>query len=349
MQPHSPDHAEFWQWFQHNADRLLTEILSGDHAARERATDEVHRALAAVEPSLAFEFGGDADDKEFVLSADGQRDNVDIIKALVASAPPLPGWRVVAFRPRMEITSSMVVQLQGEEVGPDDVWFHESEEDSGLGMTLYVRGLTERNRQLRGLGAVLLMDHALGEHDALTLFAGLKAEPLPDDPAGAELRPFAELAERIDAVKREKFPPPGSLEVDLAGDWANLQGTIEDAPAFVLINTGLRSLMGHPAYDHLLVVSIPFHQVSDDGLPGSEEEFTAVSELGDRLADGLQEGQESLHAAVVTNQGRRDLVFYSSDPESALGRLDRLTAGASHEIQSKVERESFWDTYRSFM
>jgi hypothetical protein len=348
MQP-PPAHAAFWQWFQRHGDRLLADMAGDDHPARERASDEVHRALAAVQPDLSFEFGVDPSDKEFVLSADGKRDNVDVVKALVAVAPPLPGWRVVAFRPRMEVTPSTVVQLQGEEVGPDDIWFAETEEEAGLGLTLYVRGLTVKNRRLRGLGAVLLMDHALGEHDALTLFAGLQAEPLPDDPAGAGLHPFAELPGRIDAVKQERFPPPGSLEVDLTEDWQILEGTLEDAPAIVRANAGLRPVAGHPAYDHLLVVSIPFRRVRDDGLPASEEEYVIVSDLGDRLADGLQEGQQSLLAAVVTTGGRRDLVFYTADAEGALARLDRLTEGATHEVQTTVQRESFWDTYRSFV
>src|SRR5262249_32009403 len=150
------------------------------------------------------------------------------------------------------------------------------------------------NERIRGLGAMLLFEHAVGEHDAMTLLDSLDVEPLPDEPAEEGLQPFAELAAVFDEVKEQKYPPPGALPLDSEGEWSALRGTIEDARALVLLNTGLVGLAGHPAYDRRLVVSIAFNQVRDDGMPGTEAEHVAVQDLGERLAEALGQDQESL-------------------------------------------------------
>src|SRR5436189_71206 len=83
------------------------------------------------------------------------------------------------------------------EVGPD--------------LTLRVRGLTPANERLRGLGASLLAQHAVGERDALTMLSALNMEPLPKDPAAAGLRPFRDLVVVFDETRARKYPPPGAL------------------------------------------------------------------------------------------------------------------------------------------
>ena len=46
-------------------------------------------------------------------------------------------------------------------------------------------------------------------------------------------------------------------------------------------------MAGHPAYDRRLEVALPFHEVRDDGMPGTEEEYNTVQEAGERIAAAL--------------------------------------------------------------
>src|SRR5262249_41485094 len=153
-------------WFEQNGTRLRAAVYGPDADARQQATDELSEAVAEVAPGLILEFDRNPDDEgpgRLIVSADGRPERVDAGKDFAASAPPMPGWEVVAFRPRMPIAESIEIVIQDERVGPSDIWFDVAESGDGLGLTLYVRGLTPDNERLRGLGASLLTEHAVGE------------------------------------------------------------------------------------------------------------------------------------------------------------------------------------------
>jgi hypothetical protein len=94
---------------------------------------------------------------------------------------------------------------------------------------------------------------------------------------------------------------------------------------------------------------VSFHQADEHGRP-DEEEYAVVQELQDRLVDVLTEGQQSLFAVTIMTAGRRDLVLYTSDEESARQRLaSAQTSITSHRIAIDVERDTFWGLYRAFV
>jgi hypothetical protein len=322
-----------------------------DQAAREGASAELRDAVEEVQPGLVLEFapspkGGP---RQLVVSADGRPQRVNLVKDFVASAPALAGWSVVPFRPRMEIGGSLEIALGGETVGPEDIWFAVAGDDDGLNLTLHVRGLTPANERLRGLGASLLAEHAVGERDIMTLLSSLRVAALPRDPASAGLRPFRDLVGVFDEEKEKRCPPPGSLPLDPGGNWDALRGTVDGAPALILLNADLRRFAGHPDYDRRLTVTIPFNQARADGLPATEKEYLAVQDIGTRVGDALKEDQESLLALSMMRQGRRELAFYTSNAGAALRRLDAVRAGVeTHRVEADVEWDTFWGMYRSF-
>ncbi len=346
-----PARDRFWQWFRSNADRVRDLLYGKDDAARKRASDELGAAVRQVQEGVILEMGPLAADgrRQLIVSADGRPENVESVKEFVASAPEVPGWEVVAFRPRMNVHDAVEIQLEDQRVGADDIWFRVEPNDDGLALTLFVRGLTDANRRLRGLGASLLAEHAVGERDALTMLTGLDVEPLPDDPAAEGLRPFPDLVGVFDRAKAEKYPPPGELPLAPEGEWLSARGTINGAFALILLNTGLRGVAGHPDYDRRLTVSIPFNQKRPDGMPASNDEYDAVQEIGERLGEALRADQQSLLAIVMMTQGRREMIFYTSDAQAAVARLREAAEGVeSHQIKARSERDTFWGMYRHF-
>src|SRR5262249_46490193 len=153
MQP-NPAHVRFWQWFKNNGARLRDIMYGQDTAPREDASDELRQAVEEAGEEAVLEFGPapEGGPRSLIVSADGRPERVDAVKDFVASAPELPGWEVVAFRPRMEIGDSIEIVLEGERVGPEDIRFRVTQGEGGLDLTLYVRGLTRENERLRGLG-----------------------------------------------------------------------------------------------------------------------------------------------------------------------------------------------------
>jgi hypothetical protein len=343
--------SSFWQWFEENATRLRPALFGKDPAAREEAFEEIREALDEVKSEVILEFssGETPDTYHVIVSADSRPERVDAVKELVASAPELRGWQVVAFRPRMDVGDSMEIVIGDEKVGPADVWFTVAEEENGLALTLYVRGLTPANERMRGLGAALLAEHAVGERDALTLLSSLRTEPLPEGPEAKGLRPFGDLLAVFAEQRQQRYPSPGALALDPEGSWQAMQGSLGGAVAFVMLNTGLQDVVGHPDYDCRLVITIPFNDVRDDGLPTSGAELDAVQKIGEQLAEALEEGQESLLGLTITSGGRREMNFYTSNADAALRRLQPLRrAVKSHRIETDVEWDTYWRTYRTF-
>jgi hypothetical protein len=126
--------AQFWQWFKNNGARLRGFMYAKDEDARAEASAKLRRAIDKVEPGLIIEFAHETEGEPLpvIVSADGKPERVDAVKEFVASAPDLPGWNVIAFRPRMEIGESIEIVLEGEQVGADDIWFRVTEDDAGL-------------------------------------------------------------------------------------------------------------------------------------------------------------------------------------------------------------------------
>ena len=181
----------FWEWFQRNSERL-----GHFEADPESLFAELSGELARVHKGLTFEIGPEeAGRREFVISADGIRQVFPAVERLVAAAPPLPGWAVVAFRQPKSLDVS--IQIGDYQLGAEDVWFSAAPEGNRTALRLYVRGYTAENRKLLGQAAFLLLDSALGEYVVETRVGAIAFNPLPADPAAAGLQPLASIREVV--------------------------------------------------------------------------------------------------------------------------------------------------------
>jgi Family of unknown function (DUF695) len=148
----------------------------------------------------------------------------------------------------------------------------------------------------------------------------------------------------------KKWPPPGRLRVELDGKWASLQGEMDGRVAVVRVNEGLKEFVGHPAYNHRVIASILFNSTRDDGLPGTKNELNAIDRIEDGYRSALQCEQESLLAIVVTTDGRRDLIFYTSSPQQAVHKFenDLRPLLTTHRVEFLVHPDAKWELYRDF-
>lgn len=186
---------EFWAWFAANA-----ESFRAMNPPNDRALKQLHGKLAEVKAGLVPEFAlenGVA--TTLVISADGNRALFPDVVAVVRRAPELPGWRIVAFRQPGRLT--VAIEMHGQRLGAADLWFSTEQDGAKTGVNLFVRGLTDDNRQLLGGAAFLLLDNALGEYLVETAIGFVDFHPLPEEP-GPGLRPFPELVEAIKPVRQ---------------------------------------------------------------------------------------------------------------------------------------------------
>ena len=185
--------AEFWTWFTANAKRY--EGLNAENQAA--LLDEIGTKLEAVHPGLTSEFGLKPGNYELIISADGIRDRIPAVKQLVAAAPKIEGWTVIAFRPRK--AEGFKIQMGDTELGMDNLWFTHGEKKKPIDLVIYVEGYTEKEKQKYIQVAFLMLDVALGEYDIMTKIGGLDFRA-PPDPRPETLRPLEELPAVVDAL-----------------------------------------------------------------------------------------------------------------------------------------------------
>jgi hypothetical protein len=189
----------FWTWFQQNE-----ELLFDFERDRDRIFDVLTKALAATAAELTFEFGPRANGRrDFVISAGGIKSAFAAVKALVAAAPVLPRWRVVAFRPRRE--PIMTITFGDRTVRAEDVEFCLLSNGRELGIYLFFHDYRENEKATWSQIGYLLLDEALGEYDVETKLGPIRFFPSNAHPETAR-HPLPELPAMFDALYAE-LPP----------------------------------------------------------------------------------------------------------------------------------------------
>lgn len=153
--------------------------------------------IQAIDPGLGFEFSFD-NGIVMAISASGDSDLFDLVKAIVAAAPAFSHVQIVAFRQRGPVGAYKLRQPDGQELSGDDVWFRIVETQDPIVLELYIRDFPVDSPGQKQNDVYLLLDNALGEFDVVKHIGGIGWYNLPDDPAGVGLLPLAQLPTEFD-------------------------------------------------------------------------------------------------------------------------------------------------------
>lgn len=189
--------ADFWAWFQANeASFPSTQEFDAAYG------NELSRRLTAIKDGLVYEIAlPDTGDSELVISGDGVRDLIPCVQELVNAAPDLQGWKIYAFRPRMDDYAGFTLNFGDRTFDPQRLWCWSRVEDSSFDLIVYHPDYADEIRNLLVNGTYILLDMALGEYDVMTGIRRLDHRKLPDDPESYDLYRFAELRTVFDEYK----------------------------------------------------------------------------------------------------------------------------------------------------
>src|SRR5947209_4451512 len=126
-------------------------------------------------------------------------------------------------------------------------------------------------------------------------------------------------------------------KADINGPWSVAEGDYNGKPLIVRVNEGLKSLIGHPKYKHQVGIAVPLHSPNESGLPAGME-LMELDKIEDLLCAQLEVKGESLIAAVITTNGMREFVFYTSSPSDVEQKFKNLQQDIeSHKIQLMIQ------------
>jgi len=189
----TPAKAGFWEWFQKNEARLADtppEKLVG-------TMEEIQTELDKHEDDLTVELMLDKT-PALIISADGNAAMFGAVKRVVAAAPKLKRWRVIAFRPRRPWMEDL--EIEGKKFALSDFAFRELGRAAGkLDIELSVKGRTEANQDQVDKAAFLVLDVVLGEYDTETKIGVIDFTSTRKK----SHRPLPELAAIVDKLPAE--------------------------------------------------------------------------------------------------------------------------------------------------
>ena len=176
--------------------------------------EELTVELNKVSNGLTFQFSSkDIYGREFVVSADGIRQLFSTVIKLVGAAPALPGWKIVAFRQPMSPQFSL--DFRGFRLLTDDMWFKITSKEYWVDITLYVKGLSRKNRHIVQHSSLIALDNALGEYDVEMKVGHIYWQSVPKDPMKSGLKLFRDLPEVIRTWEPSSSLPLPPLRVFL--------------------------------------------------------------------------------------------------------------------------------------
>ncbi len=150
--------TKFWDWFTDHQDLYFNFENNQDKLFVQLKTQ-----LAKIDKNLSFEFSPvfENDKREFVISADGNKNSFPAVQKLVDNAPTLANWIIVAFRqPRSDFNQ---IQLNDISLNMEDVFFRFARDKGKLGIELNVRGYKDTPEWTAAV--FVMLDSLLGEYD----------------------------------------------------------------------------------------------------------------------------------------------------------------------------------------
>lgn len=190
--------AAFWEWFAKNEVRLAEAAKKDPVAPMNEISDTLEQT---VQQGLIAELAVDSTPgakSTVVISADGDKKLFPRVKAVVAAAPALTRWKVVAFRQRRSPDETL--ELGGKAYSVADFSFREVARGGGrVDVEISVRGMKAKNDRDFMQVTFILLDGIVGEYDMETKVGALELVPRPEKPAKG-LRPLTELAAVVDSL-----------------------------------------------------------------------------------------------------------------------------------------------------
>lgn len=155
---------EFWKSFEQQMP-ALEELISGktgDYAAYNALCDDLHAFNELLVPEITMD-----SEYRFILliSCDGCRQGSSAVEELTENIEAYPNWKIVKYR---QPGPMKFIPVKGQKVYRKDIlitW--EKISDGQYNLTFHLKWYL-KNNQTQQTGAVLHLDHTIGEYDAMT-------------------------------------------------------------------------------------------------------------------------------------------------------------------------------------
>ncbi len=165
----------FWQWLEtrighYERTDIGASIWDSIEAYQDQLTDELWRQLQKVDKKLHIAYTarlGENPLRTLIISANGKRSKFSLVQQIVAMAPALKGWEILAFRPRMPESDFSLHFSPSHSMKVDEMYFDSEIRGNELQINVYGRDLERYNQDSVYNAGMIFMQYVLGEYNAV--------------------------------------------------------------------------------------------------------------------------------------------------------------------------------------
>jgi hypothetical protein len=121
---------------------------------------------------------------------------------------------------------------------------------------------------------------------------------------------------------------------------------MEGYPALAIINTDLRNI-NRSAYPHSVFIDLLPETYNENGHP-EEAEYDYLVEVEKKMIDYLEEQTQTVHVGHTTVYRKREIIFYTGEPEKVEGFLEYFLTTVEREHNFEIERDAEWSNVAGF-
>jgi hypothetical protein len=192
----------FWNWFKANQQQLFNA-----EGSRDRVLTELGINLKNIEQDLTFEIGRETNGKrEIDVSADGIPELFPLVKQVVAAAPKMEKWKVVAFRQRVSPEALKELAIRGEpavghgervDIAVKDMRASLTRAGDKANVDVFLKNYSGKEGQQSMV--LIMLQQAIGEYDLVTKVGDIRFASIEEADAKNSV-PFAQLGPALDKL-----------------------------------------------------------------------------------------------------------------------------------------------------
>lgn len=346
------NYADFWKWFEANAQQFYTIVKSGDQL-EEKFFSPLSDKLKELKEGYWYVTGMCADDcAELIITPDGIIKNIVFAEELVAAAPRIAHWKFTALKPMLDL-KDVNIEMSGSVFNSDNLSFYSNDYEEypdEVDIVVVHPDYTEEEKDRIFNGVMIFLDNYLGELNGVTMIDAVSV--CGAEQAEKELIPISKLKDFLLWREKEFVEKYNGIRYDTVNDqYSALEGKLQNGwPAIAVINTTLLEWDGKASHPWMLKIRIKYDGENNNGMP-DRPISDMMNAFEDEIMEQLRDVGGYLNVGRQTLNNVRDIYIACSDFRGASKVVYEMEAryAGKLELEWEIFKDKYWRCLEMFM
>ena len=129
--------------------------------------------------------------------------------------------------------------------------------------------------------------------------------------------------------------------------YAGFEFEVDGFPGIAIINSDLAKLENHFEYAYSVFIDLIPDSFNEFGHP-EEKEYDYLNEVEKKMIEYLEHQTNTLHVGHSTIYRKREVFFYTKDPEKVSSFLEHFLSTIERENSFDIEHDPQWENVSGF-